>query len=147
MKNLSIFLIVFGLCIIGKVYSAHDCQVKIKNELDPKHKHTTLFVHCKSGDKDLGRKYVELGKIFQFPVEVNLLGTTLFWCTLRHGANYRFIKRFDVYKYTSKIAQGSTYIWAAKENGIYKSLVSSKTEPLTFAHAWEKFKPVKAKAL
>lgn len=119
MKYLSVFLIVYGLCIIGNVYGGQTNTLNVRNELDPKHKHTTLFVHCKSKKSDKGPQYVQVGKLFTFPIRDNFWKTTLFWCTLRHGPNYKMGRSFDVYEYQKGVAQGGTYDWYAREDGIY----------------------------
>lgn len=134
MKYLSVFLIVYGLCIIGNVYGISQTNtLNIWNDLDPNHKHTTLFVHCKSGNTDKGPQYLPYGKLYTFRVKENFWRSTLFWCTFRHGPNYRLEQKFDVYKYEAGVAQGGTYDWIAREDGIY---FRRNSAPIRRVHNW-----------
>ncbi|AEE30948.1 unnamed protein product [Arabidopsis thaliana] len=118
MKYLLVILFVYGLCIIVVNGSRTTNKINIWNDLDPNHKHTTLFVHCKSKTIDKGRQELPWGKLYQFPVKETWLRNTLFWCTLRHGPGYTIGQQFDAYKYTG-VPQGSDYDWIAREDGIY----------------------------
>ncbi|CAN8253729.1 unnamed protein product [Cochlearia groenlandica] len=138
MKYLIIFLIVFALGIIGNVYGDNPTTVLIKNQLDKKHQHQTLFVQCRSKKNRRDPQYLKIGQEYRFDFNINFWGTTLFWCTFKHGANYRFAKVFEVYKHTGKIPQGLVHIWVAREDGIYYSLRSEKLHPLTKVHVWDK---------
>ncbi|XP_010459905.1 PREDICTED: pumilio homolog 15-like [Camelina sativa] len=134
MKHLLVFLIVYGQCTIGNVFALSN-KLNIWNDLDPNHKHTTLFVHCKSGSIDKGPQYVPYGKLYQFPIKETWLRNTLFWCTFRHGPNYKFEQKFDVYKSRAqKVPQGSIYEWTAKEDGIYFRINSA---PMHKVHNWK----------
>ncbi|KAG7598525.1 Plant self-incompatibility S1 [Arabidopsis suecica] len=119
MKYLLVFLFVYAMCIIGNVYGGETNTLNIWNDLDPNHKHTSLFVHCKSGSSDRGKQEVLWGKKYTFPIRDNIWKTTLFWCTFRHGPRYQIGAVFDVYEYKAGVAQGGTYEWTAREDGIY----------------------------
>ncbi|KAK9149139.1 hypothetical protein Scep_007896 [Stephania cephalantha] len=41
-----------------------------------------IYVHCKSRDNDLGDQYLPLNKEFQWSFRDNIMGTTLFFCTI-----------------------------------------------------------------
>ncbi|CAH2045300.1 unnamed protein product [Thlaspi arvense] len=137
MKNLSLFLIVFGLCLIGKVYSDLSNPIIIKNDLERKHKYL-LFVHCKSGNKDQGRQFITAGKDYRFNIKDNFWGTTLFWCTFGYGPQWKYIKKFDIYKYDSKVPRGGVYTWIARNDGIY---FQKNQLPERLVHTWDLKKP------
>ncbi|EOA37509.1 hypothetical protein CARUB_v10011683mg [Capsella rubella] len=132
MNYLLVFLIVCGQCMIGNV-SGLTNDIHIWNDLDPKHKHTTLFVHCKSGSQDQGPKYIPWGKVHHFGVEQNWRRSKLYWCTLRHGPNYRLGNKFDVYKYQDGVPNGHTYDWIAREDGVY---FRRENGPIRKVHNW-----------
>ncbi|XP_010499348.1 PREDICTED: pumilio homolog 15-like [Camelina sativa] len=114
MKYLLVFLIVYGQCIIGNVSAGQTNYLEVWNDLN-----VTLFVHCKSGSSDRKGAYKQPGQLYPFPIRDNFWKTTLFWCTLRQGPNWKKGRKFDVYKYEKGVAQGAYYIWRAKKDGIY----------------------------
>ncbi|XP_057418805.1 S-protein homolog 29-like [Lotus japonicus] len=65
--------------------------VRVENDLD-----TTLYVHCKSKDDDLGEHYLKPGQYTQWQFRDNFWGTTLFWCNFSWN---NVQKRFDVYDF------------------------------------------------
>ncbi|VYS47402.1 unnamed protein product [Arabidopsis thaliana] len=137
MKYLSVFLFFYGLCIIGNVYGRAN-KLHIWNDLDPNQKHSDLFVQCKSGKADMGKHYVKYGKIYQFDIRDNFWKTTLFWCTFRHGPDYRTGQQFNVYEYKPGVAQGGTYEWTAREDGIYFRLNQGTIHKV---HNWKPMPP------
>ncbi|XP_023514498.1 S-protein homolog 74-like [Cucurbita pepo subsp. pepo] len=48
---------------------------------------STLVIHCKSKDNDLGKHVINAGGNYNWSFKENLLQTTLFWCNFssKHG--------------------------------------------------------------
>ncbi|ESQ50118.1 hypothetical protein EUTSA_v10002162mg [Eutrema salsugineum] len=125
MKNLTIFLFVFALCMIGNVYGGNPFKGKkttllFRNGLAYK---KWLKVHCKSKNNDMGAKYLRPGGMdYQFSFHDNVLGGTLFWCTLSKGPDYKISKRFNAYVQGSGgKPHGGSYNYIAQDDGIYHS--------------------------
>ncbi|EFH53256.1 hypothetical protein ARALYDRAFT_484466, partial [Arabidopsis lyrata subsp. lyrata] len=118
MKNVSIFLIVFGLCMIGDVYGKKS-MITVKNEFSPKSR-LVLKVHCKSKNDDIGIKYLEIGEIMSFSFKTNFWGTTEFWCDIYKGPDYKRFRGFTAYQAKGLfVKDGSSYNWLARDDGIY----------------------------
>lgn len=66
--------------------------VHITNALGP---NVDLTVHCKSKDDDLGARLLHNGDGFEFSFNLNIFGTTLFFCSFQWGNEFH---RFDVSK-------------------------------------------------
>lgn len=112
MNNLIFFLILFTLCMgntLGTTY------LVLKNELNDK----TLAVRCKSKDNNLGDHYLRVGQSFRFSFSDNFYKTTLFWCNMWKGPDYKIHQVFDAYRSKWKTQVEPTYIWVAREDGVY----------------------------
>ncbi|CAH2045303.1 unnamed protein product [Thlaspi arvense] len=120
MKNISVFLIVLGLCMISHVYGG---GFRIGNELKNKKK---LWVSCYSGDDRISPRVVEPGQHWQRNFATNVFGGTQFMCTLRQGPNYRHHKKFTAFKQQSASDNGGLWDWRARENGIYLKVWGGK---------------------
>ncbi|KAF8111082.1 hypothetical protein N665_0076s0084 [Sinapis alba] len=124
MKNISIFLFVFTLCMIDNVYGdnllkGQKTTLYFRNGLSYK---KWLKVHCKSGNNDMGTHYLKPGGIdYQFSVYDNVFGGTLIWCTLSKGPDYKVSSTFDAYKQNNGKPHGIAYNYIAKDDGIYHS--------------------------
>ncbi|CAN8312012.1 unnamed protein product [Cochlearia groenlandica] len=126
MKNISIFLYVFALCmIINNVYvSANAFKGKktsllFRNSLGHKN---WLKVNCRSGNDNMGDHYLRPGGVdYGFDFHDNVVGNTLFWCTLSKGPDYKVSKKFDAYVQDTTKPHGGSYNYVAKDDGIYHS--------------------------
>lgn len=124
MKNLSIFIFVFSLCMLGHVSGA---GLRIANELKFK---KLLWMRCYSKDDVLGPRIIPIGGHFEDTFGVNFWGTTRFMCTLRQGPNYRHYQNFTAFKLFSHTDHGGMWDWRAREDGIYLKKVGGK-------HIWK----------
>ncbi|CAH2038218.1 unnamed protein product [Thlaspi arvense] len=133
MKNLSIFIFAFALCMIISDVEGRRTTILIRNGLAYK---KWLKVHCASGDDDMGVHYLKPGspKDYDFSFDDSIMRNTLFWCTLSKGPDYKVSKRFDAYVQNSGKPHGGSYNYVAKDDGIYHSnLVEFK---LTKVYSW-----------
>ncbi|KAK2644697.1 hypothetical protein Ddye_019892 [Dipteronia dyeriana] len=87
--------------------------VRLTNLLDPE---ATIKVQCKSGDRDLGVKYLRYGEYFEF--EFRILFRTLYWCNMRWDNKIHSIKAFDVDRRDNELCQ-SMCAWKIKRDGAY----------------------------
>ncbi|KAK3221003.1 hypothetical protein Dsin_014973 [Dipteronia sinensis] len=120
-KNLAIVLLVAAL-IIGPAYSGptyvRKWHVHVVNEMSPK---TLLFVHCKSGTRDLHLQTVSTGTEFQWTFHSDMFGRTVYWCYWRPDkgdihANFKvFWDNNDLYRKCNY----RNCIWVAKDLGLY----------------------------
>ncbi|KAL9286069.1 putative plant self-incompatibility S1, armadillo-like helical, pumilio domain-containing protein [Arabidopsis thaliana] len=113
MKNLSICMFVFSLCMFGHVSGA---GIRIANELKFK---KNLWMRCYSKDDVLGLHIIPIGGHFLDYFGTNFWGTTRFMCTLRQGPNYRHYQSFTAFKLFSMEDHGGLWDWRAREDGIY----------------------------
>ncbi|KAL9300589.1 putative plant self-incompatibility S1 [Arabidopsis thaliana] len=97
MKNFSIFLFVFSLCMFDHVSSS---GFKITNELKS---NKLLRIGCYSKDDIFGPKTIPIGQ----HVEINF--TINFWHTTR----------FMSYKVSGFMVEEGIWDWRAREDGIY----------------------------
>ncbi|KAF8111083.1 hypothetical protein N665_0076s0085 [Sinapis alba] len=121
MKNISIFLFVFALCMIGNVHGGKLFQgakttLVFMNGLGYK---KWLKVHCQSGNNDMGVHYLKPGGIYLFSFHDNLMGNTLFWCVLSKGHDYKISSTFDAYVQDISKPHAGTYNYIASDDGIY----------------------------
>ncbi|CAN8275901.1 unnamed protein product [Cochlearia groenlandica] len=132
MRNFSIFLFVFSLCILGYVIGA---GIKITNDLKS---NKLLWMRCYSKDDVLGPKTLRIGEHYLACFEPNFWGTTRFMCTLRQGPNYKHHQNFTAFKlFTfelfSMMDDGCVWDWRARENGIY---LEKNNEKLHKVYDW-----------
>ncbi|CDY11287.1 BnaA03g01230D [Brassica napus] len=86
----------------------------LTNELNNK----ILAIHCKSKDDDLGDHYLAVGQSQEYKFRDNLWHTTLFWCHMGQGPDYKIQQVFEAYRSTWSKYVGYTY-WIGREDGIY----------------------------
>uniref|UniRef100_A0A1J3IJ55 S-protein homolog n=1 Tax=Noccaea caerulescens TaxID=107243 RepID=A0A1J3IJ55_NOCCA len=124
MKNISIFLFVFALCLIDKAYGGQKTTLLFRNGFDHGR---WLKVHCKSGDDDMGEKYLppKSPNDYIFSFNDNAWGTTRFWCTLSKGPDYKIRKTFDAYKQQSSEPHETSYHYLARDDGIYHNTLQN----------------------
>ncbi|CAL9214601.1 unnamed protein product [Arabidopsis halleri] len=124
MKNISIFLVVFALCMIGNAYGISNPFKGKKTSLlfaNSLSHNKWLKVRCKSGDNDVREKYMKPGEHWGFSFHDDVMGETLFWCTMYKGADYKIKKTFDAYVQDKRMPHGGSYNYVALEDGIYHS--------------------------
>ncbi|CAN1307834.1 Self-incompatibility protein S1 [Linum perenne] len=84
--RLLISLLLLSIVIINSVPPSEAVTVRIINALSDHNKR--LLVHCKSGDDDLGSKYIVWGEDhYHFSFFPSIFGNTLFWCYVAPDAN------------------------------------------------------------
>ncbi|AEC07639.1 Plant self-incompatibility protein S1 family [Arabidopsis thaliana] len=92
MKNFSIFLFVFSLCMFDHVSSS---GFKITNELKS---NKLLRIGCYSKDDIFGPKTIPIGQHVEINFTINFWHTTRFMCNLEQGPNYKHYQKFTAYK-------------------------------------------------
>lgn len=103
--------------------------VKITNGMVPD---TTLTVHCKSGDNDLGPQTLLKGQSFTFNFKVNLMKTTKFFCNFQWMSNDKVESRWaDIFDAQNKETSSCTTCdWEVKNpDGVCR--MKSKIEETT----------------
>ncbi|XVE78044.1 hypothetical protein DITRI_Ditri13aG0112600 [Diplodiscus trichospermus] len=92
---------------------------------------TTLFLHCKSKDDDLGIQNLSPGTNFTWSFQQNLFRRTLFWCYMSKDNNaHAAFKVFwqDVLLFHK--CSWKNCIWIAKDDGIYMKDLSRNSDEL-----------------
>ncbi|WCJ24192.1 Plant self-incompatibility protein S1 family [Euphorbia peplus] len=91
-------------------------KIHIQNDLP-----WNMFLHCESGDDDLGSRYLSSKERFTWGLMVNFFHTTLFHCRVSAPNDIDF--SFDAFR-----APGDEYLcarfycsWSIKKDGIYFS--------------------------
>ncbi|OVA18534.1 Plant self-incompatibility S1 [Macleaya cordata] len=90
------------------------------NDLDPV---TTLTIHCKSKDDDLGEHTLTIGQNFQWSFHPNLFETTLFWCSMWwHDSNGKLVQAsHEVYRVNREWYKCATRCyWSIRKDGWYE---------------------------
>lgn len=81
-------LLLFATCII----LCNGVHIQIINELDPP---TSLDLHCKSKDDDLGPTVLSPHGSYSFKFMPNFFKTTLFFCKVVFGGSVHHFDAFD----------------------------------------------------
>ncbi|XP_022954425.1 S-protein homolog 74-like [Cucurbita moschata] len=91
-------------------------EVDIVNDL----KDSTLVVHCKSKDDDLGEHVIKAGDKYFWKFHENVLQTTLYWCNFSSKRGQASGQVFWPEKshWLSDRCNRNTCIWVAKDDGI-----------------------------
>ncbi|OVA07074.1 Plant self-incompatibility S1 [Macleaya cordata] len=80
----------YGTVEINYYQHSQKITVWVYNELDP---NTTLTIHCKSKDDDLGEHTLSYNQEFHWKFRINFFWTTLFWCNMWwHDSNGRLVQ-------------------------------------------------------
>ncbi|KAK6156327.1 hypothetical protein DH2020_010575 [Rehmannia glutinosa] len=140
-----IFLIFFTITILlhvsalekRKCFLSSKFQVRVANNLPPYTE--PIYLHCASGDDDLGRHKLERNQEFHWSFCERVIGgTTLFFCHIwwitRDGSKE---KAFDAFyaKWAERCDTGMCF-WVARSDGIYFTKDNSKNS-LTKMFNWE----------
>ncbi|XP_010445801.1 PREDICTED: pumilio homolog 15 [Camelina sativa] len=107
MKILTIFLLVFSLCMFGHVSSA---GIRIVNELKNK---KSFWMRCYSKNDVLGPIIILNGGHFTDYFFHNLFGTMHFMCILKQGPEFKHNQSFRAFK------KSRLWEWRAIQDGIY----------------------------
>ncbi|GKV23318.1 hypothetical protein SLE2022_241330 [Rubroshorea leprosula] len=106
-------ILLLSLVLEAAVVAGDRRTVYIANDMQPGEK---LKVHCKSGDKDIGVMEVEYGQVYKFQFNVNIWGTTLYYC-------YVFWKdkgvSFDAYRHSRDAKKCFVCNWSFSLDGAY----------------------------
>ncbi|KAK6135528.1 hypothetical protein DH2020_030742 [Rehmannia glutinosa] len=138
MKNIIVCLILFANIFQSnaalekrKCFLSSKFQVRVANNLPPYTE--PIYLHCASGDDDLGRHKLERNQEFHWSFCERVIGT-LFFCHLWWGSKE---KAFDAFsgKWKGRCDSG-TCSWIAKSDGIYFAKDSSKNS-LAKMFNWE----------
>ncbi|KAL3644425.1 hypothetical protein CASFOL_011728 [Castilleja foliolosa] len=78
---------------------------------------TTLFMHCTSGDDDLGNHTLTTGQDFHF--SFCIAEHTLFFCHLWWNGKNAAFEVFNNHKWTPKMCPNKTCNWEARGDDIY----------------------------
>lgn len=98
----------------------HKNTVAFQNNLTLSH--STLKVHCKSRDDDLGDHFVRFQDVaYNFSFHDHVILLTRFKCTLWKGANLEYHKFFIAYEGDPYCRCGAAYTWEARDDAIYFS--------------------------
>ncbi|XP_059630105.1 S-protein homolog 2-like [Cornus florida] len=88
--------------------------VRVRNNLgDGIH----LNLHCKSKDDDLGNQFLSDGSSFQWRFRKNLIGTTLFFCSMSWN---NVSGSFDIYVSQRDKGLCKLCVWSVRKDGLYE---------------------------
>ncbi|EOA25786.1 hypothetical protein CARUB_v10019153mg [Capsella rubella] len=113
MKNLSVFIFVFSIYMLGHVSGG---MFRIGNELKSK---KLLWVRCYSKDDVIGPNIIPIGEDCKVGFMANFWGTTRFMCTLKQGPHYKHYQNFTAFRQFNWFDEGNLWDWRAREDGIY----------------------------
>ncbi|VVA91021.1 unnamed protein product [Arabis nemorensis] len=105
--------------VYGNPFKGERTTILIRNSLSY---NKWLKAHCKSGNNDMGVRYLKPQQDYDFGFRDNVLGNTLFWCSVSKGPDYRKSTiKFEAYKQDKGEPHGGSYNYLVKEDGIYHS--------------------------
>ncbi|KAF8394199.1 hypothetical protein HHK36_020406 [Tetracentron sinense] len=80
-----------------------------------------LGIHCKSGDDDLGIHWLPYGTNFTWSFNINLWGTTLFYCNFQWEHVTGHYNIFEAGRDRNRCCNAcyDNCYWAAKQGGLY----------------------------
>ncbi|KAI3423366.1 uncharacterized protein J3R85_011102 [Psidium guajava] len=112
-KSGSIIFFLLAGSFFALVFS--EVHVSVKNRLGSG-KNVTL--HCQSKDDDLGEQTVADGGQFEWDFNVNVWGTTLYYCDMGWGKSQDY--HFDAYSHARDSVRCNTQcLWLVSEEGMY----------------------------
>ncbi|CAN0878761.1 S-protein homolog 21 [Linum grandiflorum] len=97
-----------------------------------------MLVHCKSGDEDVGRRYIVAGGYdYEFFFLPNMWGTTLYWCHVWPDANTHV--SFTAWADDDPLIPAGNLAdvtWLAKDDGIYVKRRIRNEKEFRFYRKW-----------
>ena len=84
----------------------------------------------------LGQRLLDIGQSFDWQFEINILGTTLYWCTFAGAVKHASFEVFwpEKTNWLGTHCTNSNCVWVAKDDGFY--LLNGSTNKLDFVHPW-----------
>lgn len=120
------------LTISHLAYARKDIVVHIISRVpkDP----TSLQIHCKSKDNNLGMHFLDNGQEFNWTFTPNFIGTTLFFCDFKWGSKFRSFAVYDrrINGYCANLSGFYDCYWEARLDGFYLSKDNHTWEKLNF---------------
>ncbi|CAN6808766.1 unnamed protein product [Brassica oleracea] len=115
-----VFLLTIALFVGFHEAKCRKNTVSFQNKLAKSH--STLEVHCKSKDDDLGVHRVKFnGHAYKFRFGDDIFVRTKWDCLLRKGPKMEYAQGFRAYTGGFARKCGESYMWIAKDDGIYLS--------------------------
>ncbi|ESQ51214.1 hypothetical protein EUTSA_v10017589mg [Eutrema salsugineum] len=131
---LNFLFLIFVLCFESNETKCHKNTVVFQNNLSLSQ--STLKVHCKSRDDDLGDHFVKYkDNTYNFSFHDGVIFTTRFKCNLRKGSNLEYHKSFMAYEGHPIHRCGALYKWNARDEAIY---LSKNRKPEKLMYSWIK---------
>ncbi|KAF8098235.1 hypothetical protein N665_0270s0007 [Sinapis alba] len=131
----NILFLISSLCFGSNEAKCHKNTLVFQNSLTLSQ--STLKVHCKSKDNDLGDHFVKFkDPAYNFSFHDNVVFTTEFDCYLFwKGANLVYHQTFIAYIDAYFFRCGALYVWNARDDAIYLSV---DRKPEKIMHNWIK---------
>ncbi|XP_010486657.1 PREDICTED: pumilio homolog 15 [Camelina sativa] len=122
---------IFLMMVLLSLYTEHviGSSFIIFNNLNHGH---WLKIHCKSGDNNLGYHLRRPGRNYSSHFHENAWGTTLYWCHLLKGPNFK--DKVVIEAYNGKTQSWGKVRWSVRETGIYEADREEKTAK--FRYNW-----------
>ena len=79
-------------------------HVNVANSLED---NLDMYLHCRSGDDDLGEHTLHHGESFGWKFDHNFFGGTKFWCIFNWNGNQEE-RKFDVFVQSRDVEKGDT---------------------------------------
>ncbi|OVA03632.1 Plant self-incompatibility S1 [Macleaya cordata] len=91
--------------------------IRFENGLD---RGTDIWVHCKSGDRDIGEHKLKNGEVVEWSFKPSFWGVTLYYCYVAWwGEDGKWTAAFDIYGGDAPdIYKRSCLYWSARREGI-----------------------------
>ena len=94
---------------------------------------SSLRLHCKSKDNDLGFHTLGLNQVYKWSFNVNFWASTLFWCNFWWDGKYAAFHVFDS-KIWGSMGETDIYSYEVRADGFYFKMLDPKTRTLVWRH-------------
>ncbi|KAF8092531.1 hypothetical protein N665_0412s0025 [Sinapis alba] len=131
---LKVSFLIFTLCFgSSETITCHKNTLAFQNSLT--HSESTLNVHCKSRDNDLGDHIVKFkDPAYNFSFHDSVIFTTKFVCSLYWSRdNLVYHQKFTAYIGAAIYRCGALYTWNAQDDALY---LSKDRKPEKFMYDW-----------
>ncbi|KAG7576731.1 Plant self-incompatibility S1 [Arabidopsis thaliana x Arabidopsis arenosa] len=130
----SFLFFILVLCFGSNQDKCHKNTVVFRNNLFVSH--STLKVHCKSRNDDLGEHFVKFqDPAYNFSFHDHLALTTIFKCNLWKGARLEYHRNFTAYEGAPIYRCGALYTWDIRDDAIY---LAKNDKPEQLMYSWIK---------